>query len=85
MEKHIVNKFLKEESKFESIPHQNLYLFNTIYQKAFRMISDKRPIMYSDIINIIIREKLNGKYYTDLILWCNHNIKKGNFIVNFDI
>lgn len=84
MVKHIARKLLDEGLKFDSIPHQNLLLYNKIYQKASKMISDKRPIMYSDIINIIIREKLKGKYYNDLILWCNYNIKKGNFIVNID-
>ena len=84
MAKNTVNRFLKEELKLDSIPQQNLVLYNRICQKASQMISDKRPIMYTDIINIIIREKLNGKYYTDLILWCNYNIKKGKFIVSID-
>ena len=84
MENNTTNRLLKEELKLDSIPHQNLVLYKNIFQKAVKMISNKRPIMYSDIINIIIREKLHGKYYTDLILWCNYNIKKGNFIINFD-
>jgi hypothetical protein len=84
MVKHIARKLLNKGLKFDSIPHQNLILYNKLYQKASKMISYKRPIMYSDIINIIIREKLKGKYYNDLILWCNYNIKKGNFIVNID-
>ena len=84
MVENTTNRFLKEELKLDSIPYQNLVLYNKICQKASQMISDKRPIMYTDIINIIIREKLNGKYYTDLILWCNHNIKKGKFIISFD-
>ena len=81
MVKNTAKSLLKGELKLESIPHQNLHLYNRILQRAVKMISNKRPIMYSDIINIIIKEKLEGKYYTDLILWCNYNIRKGNFIV----
>lgn len=84
MVKNTANRILKEELKLDSIPHQNLFLYDRIFQKAVKMISNKRPIMYSDIINIIIKEKLEGKYYTDLILWCNFNIRKGNFIVSID-
>jgi flagellar basal body L-ring protein FlgH len=84
MVKNSTNRFLKEDSKLESIPRQNLVVYEKICQKASKMISDKRPIMYTDIINIIIREKLKGKYYIDLILWCNYNIKKGKFIVCID-
>jgi flagellar basal body L-ring protein FlgH len=84
MIKNSTNKFSKEDLKLESIPRQNLVLYNEICQKASKMISDERPIMYTDIINIIIREKLKGKEYTDLILWCNYNIKKGKFIVRID-
>ena len=84
MENNTTNRLFKKELKLDSIPYQNLILYNEIFQKAVKMISNKRPIMYSDIINIIIREKLYGKYYTDLILWCNYNIKKGKFIINID-
>lgn len=79
-----MKRLTNKEFNLESIPIRNWNLLKDLYQKLFKILSNKRPIMYSDIINVIIKEKLQGNYYTQLILWCNYNIRKGNYNVNID-
>jgi hypothetical protein len=42
-----------------------------------------RALMYSDLIDYILREGLVGESYNRIISWCNHNITKG--IIFFEI
>ena len=44
-------------------------------------IKGKRKIMYSDIINLIIREDYRGKMFNEIILWCNYKIRQGKYNV----
>jgi hypothetical protein len=41
----------------------------------------KRRIMYSDVINYIIRQDCRGEIYNKIIIKCNSNIRKGNYII----
>lgn len=52
-----------------------------IYKKIHQVIRGKREIMYSDIINLVVRNQYKGDIYNKIIIWCNYNIKKGNLFV----
>ncbi len=52
-----------------------------IYKKINQNISGKREIMYSDIINFLMRNQYKGEIYNQIIIWCNYNIKQGNYLV----
>ncbi len=39
--------------------------------------------MYSDIINLIIREGYVKENYKQIILWCNYKIRLGETFVEF--
>jgi hypothetical protein len=56
-------------------------VFKRIFKELNLIIKGKREIMYSDIINLIIREDYKGEIYNDIILWCNYNIRQGKYIV----
>ena len=44
-------------------------------------IMGKRKMLYSDIINLVIREDYRGKMYNEILLWGNYNIRRGKYIV----
>ncbi len=48
-----------------------------------KMINGKRGIMYSDIINLIVREGIKDDKSKQLILWCNYKMKFGEIFVEF--
>ena len=48
------------------------------------IINGRREIMYSDIINLIIRKGYIGKKYNLLILWCNYKIRIGKTFVELE-
>jgi len=52
-----------------------------IYNKINQTINGKREIMYSDIINFLTRNQYKGEIYNQIIIWCNYNIKQGNYLV----
>jgi hypothetical protein len=54
-------------------------LLKRIIHKINQSINGKRNVMYSDIINLIIREDYRGKMYNEIILWCNCKIKQGKY------
>ncbi|MCJ7650187.1 MAG: hypothetical protein MUP85_16385, partial [Candidatus Lokiarchaeota archaeon] len=69
---------LSETVKFiENIPRKNIDLLKEICSQLKKIIKENRPIMYSDIINIIIRKQFYGESYNQLIVWCNYHIRKG--------
>ena len=49
-----------------------------------KRIRGRREIMYSDIINFIIRGGYTEERYSQLILWCNYKIRLGKTFVEFD-
>jgi hypothetical protein len=61
----------------KDIPKNNIDLLREIKNKLSQIFKGKREIMYSDIINLIIREKKVGENYNRLILWCNYKIRLG--------
>ncbi len=70
--------------KIKKITTNNCELLNNIISKLKQIIKGKREIMYSDIINLIIREGYIGKNYNLLILWCNYKIRLGKIFVEFE-
>lgn len=73
----INNKF----EHIENIPKNNIMLLKDIKKKLNQIFKGKRGIMYSDIINLIIREGKEGENYNNLILWCNYKIRLGETFV----
>ena len=67
--------------KIKKITSTHSNLFKRIFKELNLIIKGKREIMYSDIINLIIREGYKGEIYNDIILWCNYNIRQGKYIV----
>jgi hypothetical protein len=59
------------------IPINNIELLQEIKNKLDKIFRGRRKIMYSDIINLIIREGKIGDSYNELILWCNYKIRLG--------
>ncbi|MFX1356734.1 MAG: hypothetical protein ACFFA8_05560 [Promethearchaeota archaeon] len=68
--------------KIVKIPEDHLDLLNEIYNELNLKIKQKREIMYSDIINFVIRKGFKGAIFNKLLIWCNYNIRNGKFIVN---
>ena len=61
----------------KTIPKNNIELLQEIKNKLEKIFQGRRRIMYSDIINLIIREGKIGDSYNELILWCNYKIRLG--------
>ncbi len=70
--------------KIKKISTNNCEILENIINKLKQIIKGKREIMYSDIINLIIREGYIGKNYNLLILWCNYKIRLGKIFVEFE-
>ncbi len=68
-----------EKIKKITLNHSNL--FKSIFKELNLIIKGKREIMYSDIINLIIRKGYKGEIYNEIILWCSYNIRQGKYIV----
>ena len=66
---------------FMSIPINHMELLEEIKKKLKKTFQGKREIMYSDIINLIIREDKVGNEYNEIILWCNYKIRLGETFV----
>ncbi|MFW9772592.1 MAG: hypothetical protein ACFFEO_10590 [Candidatus Thorarchaeota archaeon] len=75
------NQIYKIKERIENIPHKNYDLLREIIDKLNDIFHGQREIMYSDIINSIIREGNIGENYNDLILWCNYKIRLGESII----
>ncbi len=63
--------------KIKKIPHMNCELIDILKKKINKIINGKRNIMYSDVINLIIREGYDGENYKQIIVWCNYKIRLG--------
>ncbi len=75
---------MKTDQNYEhikNIPIYNIDLLREIQRKLNEIFQGKREIMYSDIINLIIRENKVGENYNNLILWCNYKIRLGETFV----
>ncbi len=75
-----ITKNFKDIEKFHQ---QHIEILHYINKKLKEVIRDKRQITYSDIINYIIKENIKGDICTQIIIWCNSNIRRGNFFIDF--
>ena len=78
-----MTQILKKSKEIEDYYHQHLEKLREIHIELKKIISNKRQITYSDIINYLIKQDYRGEIYTQIILWCNYNIRKGNFFLDF--
>jgi hypothetical protein len=69
--------------EIKDFPHKHPYFLHKIIQKLNEIICGKRKIMYSDIINLVIREGMKDDLSKQLILWCNYKIRFGEIFVEF--
>ena len=72
----------KNIDQIKNFPKENFDLLKKIITKLHQNLEEKRSVMYSDIINLIVRKGKIGEKYNKLILWCNYKIRLGEFIVN---
>ena len=70
-----------QSKKAQKLTHSHHDLIKGILKEIDQSIKGKREIMYSDIINLIIREDYRGKMFNDIILWCNYKLKQGKYNV----
>jgi len=67
--------------KIKNITSSHSNLLKNIFKELNIILKGKREIMYSDILNMIIREGYKGEIYDEIILWCNYNIRQGKYFV----
>ena len=67
--------------KIKKIPSRNFEMLDDLIKIIKKIIEGKREIMYSDIINLIIREGYIGENYKQIIIWCNYKIRLGKYFV----
>lgn len=70
--------------KIKNFPIRNWKTLETIIRRIKQIINGKREIMYSDVINFIIREGYLGEEYKQLLIWCNYKIRLGKTYVEFE-
>jgi len=78
-----MSELTKIFKKIKESPQINSDLLKQICRKVKLKLNGIREVMYSDIINIIVRESYIGEDFNQLIIWCNYNIKNGKFFVKF--
>jgi len=78
-----LNKIKNEIERIKDFPKSNIELLKKITNHLNGIIKGKRKIMYSDIINLIIREGYKGEEYNQLIIWCNYKIRFGEIFIDF--
>ena len=69
--------------KIEDFDIEHIEVLKSLINKLIKILSGKRDVMYSDIINLIIRGNYKGEIYNHLIRWCNIQIKHGKFIIEY--
>ncbi|MFX1489532.1 MAG: hypothetical protein ACFFBI_10310 [Promethearchaeota archaeon] len=75
---------MTDDQKYEminNIPINNIETLKGLKSQLNKIFQGKREIMYSDIINLIIREGKVGDNYNELIRWCNYKIRLGETFV----
>jgi hypothetical protein len=77
-----MNQKIKINEMMDNFPIKHLDLLNKICKEINMKIKDKREIMYSDIINLIIRKGYKGVIFNKLMIWCNYNIRSGRLILS---
>ena len=76
-----MSHFQNQCKEVQNITPSHNDLIKRIMKEIEQSIKGKRKILYSDIINLIIREDYRGKMFNDVILWCNYKIRQGKYNV----
>ena len=76
-----MSQIQNQSKETQNITSSHQDLIKMIVKEVDQSIKGKRKIMYSDIINLIIREDYRGKMFNDIILWCNYKIRQGKYNV----
>ncbi|MFX0072458.1 MAG: hypothetical protein ACFFAO_15340 [Candidatus Hermodarchaeota archaeon] len=79
-----MNQTSKSLDKIKNLSVSNCKILESLIETIRERIRGKRKIMYSDVINLIIREGYIGDLYSKLILWCNYKIRLGKTYIEFD-
>jgi hypothetical protein len=79
-----MNQTSKSLDKIKNLSVSNCKILESLIETLKKRIRGKRKIMYSDVINLIIREGYIGDMYSKLILWCNYKIRLGKTYIEFD-
>jgi hypothetical protein len=78
----IDNEIKKKRKRIKDFPIENRQLINNIVEDLKKSVDFPREIMYSDIINWIVRKNHRSKKYNQLLLWCNYKIRFGEEFVD---
>lgn len=78
-----MNKNIITKKEIKDFPKIHSYFLKRMMIKINKIIDGKRRIMYSDLINLIIREGIKDEISKQLILWCNYKMKFGEIFVDF--
>ncbi len=70
--------------KIKNLSTSNCQILENIIETLKKKIRGRRRLMYSDVINLIIREGHIGDMYSKLILWCNYKIRLGKTYIEFE-
>ena len=76
-----MNRIPNSVEKIKQVPYSKFEILEDLIKKITKIIKGQRKIMYSDLINFILREKCFGESYKQIILWCNYNIRLGRTFV----
>ncbi|MFX1377760.1 MAG: hypothetical protein ACFFA4_01580 [Promethearchaeota archaeon] len=71
-------------NQIKNLSINNSKILEHIIEILKKKIKGRRRIMYSDVINFIIREGHIGDRYSKLILWCNYKIRLGKIYIEFE-
>ena len=76
-----MNRISNSVEKIKQVPYSNFETLEDLTKKITKIIKGQREIMFSDIINFILRENCFGESYKQIILWCNYNIRLGRTFI----
>ena len=76
-----MNQIQRPVKRKIDINSSHLDLLENLFKEINHIIKGKRDVMYPDIINLIARENYSGKLYSEIILWCNYNIRQEKYYV----
>ena len=79
-----MNQISDDLEKIKKISTSNCEILEDIINILKKKLRGRREIMYSDIINFIIRGGHIGEKYSQLILWCNYKIRLGKTFIEFE-
>ncbi|HEA70386.1 hypothetical protein LCGC14_0563370 [marine sediment metagenome] len=72
---------LKRIELIKNISISNYEFLREILGRLNKIFEGQRAVMYSDIINLIVKEGKIGEKYNEIMLWCNYKIRQGKTFV----